>query len=34
MVTGSQMYYSSTTFSAYFDSKAVLNSQRGSIPQA
>ena len=34
MVTGSQMYYSSTTFSAYFDSKAVLNSQRGDIPQA
>ena len=34
MVTGSQMYYSSTTFSAYFDSKAVLNSKRGDIPQA
>ena len=33
MVTGSQMYYSSTTFSSYFDSKAVLNSQRGNIPQ-
>ena len=34
MVTGSQMYYSSTTFSSYFDSKSVLNSQRGNIPQA
>lgn len=33
MVTGSQMYYSSTTYSAYFDSKSVLNSQRGNIPQ-
>ena len=33
MVTGSQMYYSSTTYSAFFDSKSVLNSQRGNIPQ-
>lgn len=34
MVTGSNMYYSSSTFSDYFDSKSVLNSQRGNIPQA
>lgn len=34
MVTGTQMYYSSTTYSAYFDSKSVLNSLRGNIPQA
>ena len=34
MVTGSQMYYSSSTYSSYFDSKAVLNSLRGNIPQA
>ena len=34
MVTGSQMYYSSSTYSAYFDSKSVLNSLRGNIPQA
>lgn len=34
MVTGANMYYSSTTFSSYFDSKSVLNSQRGNIPQA
>lgn len=34
MVTGSNMYYSSTTFSDYFDSKSVLNSQRGNIPQS
>lgn len=34
MVTGSNMYYSSTTFSTYFDSKSVLNTQRGNIPQA
>ena len=33
MVTGSQMYYTNTMYSAYFDSKAVLNAQRGSIPQ-
>ena len=34
MVTGSQMYYSASTYSAFFDSKAVLNSLRGNIPQA
>ena len=33
MVTGSQMYYSASIFSSYFDSKSVLNSQRGDIPQ-
>ncbi|MBQ7800785.1 MAG: hypothetical protein IJ375_00510 [Oscillospiraceae bacterium] len=34
MVTGTQMYYTNTMYSAYFDSKSVLNSLRGNIPQS
>ena len=33
MVTGTQMAYTNTMYSAYFDSKAVLNAQRGTVPQ-
>lgn len=32
MVTGNTMAWSSTTFSSYFDSKAILNSLRGDVP--
>ena len=33
MVTGSQMANASSVYSDYFDAQAVLNSQRGNIPQ-
>ena len=32
MVTGSQMAYASSTFSDYFSSMSILNSQRGTVP--
>lgn len=32
LVTGTNMAYASTTFSKYFNSMAILNDQRGSVP--
>lgn len=32
MVTGNAMYWSSTNFTNYFDSKAILNGLRGDVP--
>lgn len=32
MVTGTQMSYSSSMFSAYFDAKSILDEQRGTVP--
>ncbi len=34
MVTGTGMAHAATTYSAYFDAKAVLNSSRGDVPQS
>ncbi|MBR3973679.1 MAG: hypothetical protein IKJ99_06975 [Oscillospiraceae bacterium] len=33
MVTGTQMAHAASTYTNYFDAKAVLNSQRGNVPQ-
>lgn len=34
MVTGTQMAHAASTYTNYFDAKAVLNSQRGNVPQS